>query len=393
MEIGSIPYLNSNMIRSLFFAILITGIVNAQPALYNSGNLRVHEGGVLGLHTDLINDGSFEDNQGLLGFYGPQPLFVTGAFIPVAWDLEIANDQGVDLDQVLAVENNTNFIIGDFRSPRNQPGTHLRFRNGAFTVGESDLSKVDGYVQAENVQLFNFPVGDALYLRSLLMNGDQPSAQARCAYFFEDPNAPSTFPPADTRNHNRQVAGVSDREFWRLEAEGQVTVSLSWIPRSELDRWADEVEQVVVMGWDPSLREWIDLGQSSVGGDLINGFVSSAPFSPADYELITLGARATPTDVMTLDNFIISPNGDGINDALVIEELAQSPNNLLTIFDRNGVKVFEKANYRDEFRGYANTGSFILKKDAGLPEGIYYYVLDMYDLDLHFQGFLYLERF
>lgn len=375
---------------TLFF---IWGFCFAQPALYNSGNLRVHTDGIIGFHTDLINNGNFDQNQGLTGFYGNQSLLVTGAFAPVLWDVEIANNNGVDLENIVAVENNVNFIEGDFRTPRNLSATHLRMLPNSFTVGESDNSKVDGYVQAENVDLYNFPVGDSQYLRPLLMNSPLTLGSARCAYFFEDPNFPSFFPPADTRNHGRQIAGVSDREFWRLEAEEEVTISISWTPRSEIDRWADELEQVIVVGWDAGLSEWVDLGQSTVGGDLINGFVSSAPFSPADYEIITFGARETPTDILTLDNYILSPNGDGINDALIIEGLEQSPNNLLSIFDRNGVKVFEKTNYRDEFRGIANTGSFIMKKDAGLPDGIYYYVVDLYDLDLHFQGFFYLERF
>ena len=41
---------------------------NAQTALYNTGNIQIHEEGKMGFHIDLINDGSFDENLGLAGF-------------------------------------------------------------------------------------------------------------------------------------------------------------------------------------------------------------------------------------------------------------------------------------------------------------------------------------
>ena len=83
---------------------------------------------------------------------------------------------------------------------------------------------------------------------------------------------------------------------------------------------------------------------------------------------------------------------DGINDVLVIPELASSPNNKLQIFDRNGIKVFERENYRDEFAGVANVDGLVLNKEAGLPEGVYFYLASLLDLALEYQGFLFLDR-
>ncbi len=111
---------------------------------------------------------------------------------------------------------------------------------------------------------------------------------------------------------------------------------------------------------------------------------------PNDYEAITFGALGEPTELLALDNYLVTPNGDGINDYLEIPELEQSPNNLVRIFNRLGLKVFEQANYTDQFTGIANSGTVIMNREAGLPQGVYYYIASLYDLDLEFQGFLYL---
>ena len=113
---------------------------------------------------------------------------------------------------------------------------------------------------------------------------------------------------------------------------------------------------------------------------------------PDEYEAVTFGILAEPAEFLELENYWLSPNNDGINDVLIIPELEQSPNNKIQIFDRNGIRVFEQLNYTNEFRGFANTGSFVINPDQGLPTGIYYYTAELYDLDLSYQGFLYLER-
>ena len=75
---------------------------------------------------------------------------------------------------------------------------------------------------------------------------------------------------------------------------------------------------------------------------------------------------------------------------LIIPEMAQSPHNSIKIYDRNGLKVFEMDNYTDQFDGYANVGDLVINRNAGLPYGVYFYLVSLYDLELDFQGFLYL---
>ncbi len=371
-----------------FLIVLAANLCGAQTALYNAGNIRIHDGGNLGFHTNLINDSPFSENRGLAGFYGDQNLQVSGAIAPSLYDVEIVNPGGVLLNTSLNVENNGNFVIGDFQTPRITSDSYLNFLPNSFYSGENNASKVDGYAAVSGTTNFVFPIGDSQQLRTLRLNASGSIDFAKCAYFFQNPDGAGFNPAIRTET----LAAISASEFWRLEGSNLATVTLSWNTRSNMGAIAPDLNFITVVGWNLSQRQWLSLGNVSVSGDLNNGIISSAAFIPDDYGAITFGSLAEPTEILVLGNFWISPNNDGINDFLLIPELELSPNNKLEIFDRNGVRVFEQKNYRDEFRGFANTGSWILNPDQGLPTGIYYYTAELYDLDLSYQGFLYLER-
>lgn len=77
----------------------------------------------------------------------------------------------------------------------------------------------------------------------------------------------------------------------------------------------------------------------------------------------------------------LSPNGDGINDNLVISNIELYPENKLTIMGSNGIKVFDKSNY-DNVNGLFNGHSGIT--GSMLPQGSYFYMLD-YKADGHWK--------
>lgn len=380
------------MKTSLYILLVIGFAANGQTALYNSGNLRIHEEGQIGFHTNLINDGPFDENAGLTGFYGADLITISGALTPILYDVELLNDSGVLLNTSLAIANNTSFMVGDIITPRANSAIHYTFLQDAIYTGENNISKVEGYAMVTGQQNFTFPVGDIAQYRPLVINSNGINSLAQCAYFFEDPNNPSTFPGFNTAIKPRSIFGISTAEFWRLEGSVLSRVTLSWDPRSNLAGLTADVNSITIMGWSKSAAQWINLGRESLAGDISQGIVSSAPFIPDEYEILTFGSAAEPEEFLTLDNFYVSPNGDGINDFLEITELDQSPNNLVEIYDRRGLKVFEMVNYNNEFAGVSNMDNLVLNREIGLPEGLYYYIISMYDLGLEFQGFLFLER-
>jgi len=374
------------------FIFLCVYAVQAQTALYNSGNLRIHENGNIGFHTDLINDGIFDENLGLAGFYSDNTLDIQGSISPTFYDVEFATQVFTILRTTVNLTNNANFISADVRTPRDDANITLNFIQEAFSTGEGDTNKVEGYASITQKQAFAFPVGSTEALRPLIISSESSNEYARCAYFDEDPNSASDFPQGfDTEQKPIDLGAISTTEFWRLEGSVSSTVQLSWDEASDIGAITDDASVIIIVGWSKAANQWVSLGSSESVGDLTAGFATSLPFVPNDFEIITLGGAGQPLEGIALDNYLVTPNGDGINDTLVLEELQASPNNTVQIFDRFGLKVFEKDNYTNEFNGFATTGNVVLGENEGLPSGVYFYIAKLYDVDLEFQGFLYLS--
>lgn len=373
--------------------LLLVCFSQAQTALYNSGNIRIHENGQLGFHTDLINDAAFDENLGLAGFYGNNQIYVSGAFPPTFFDMEIANNTGVLLQTGINNVNNTNFILGDFLTLKDQTGAYYNFLQNAFYVGDNNMSQVDGYAAITQKQNFTFPVGDGLQLRPLILISAGTNPFAKCAYYFEDPNSPTSLNTSfDTTRKARDIGFVSTTEFWRLEGSIPSTISISWNERSDMATLTDDTTNVLIVGWSKSANQWMIIGTTAAVGDLSQGFVSSESFVPDDYDAITFGTIDVPAEFLSLDEFLVSANGDGINDSFIIPELEQSPNNHLKIYNRFGQMVFDQINYTNQFNGFSNIDNLVIDREQGLPSGVYFYIVSMEDLGLDFQGFLYLTR-
>jgi len=76
-------------------------------------------------------------------------------------------------------------------------------------------------------------------------------------------------------------------------------------------------------------------------------------------------------DIEVIPGF--SPNGDGLHDFFIINNIELHPNNTLQIFNRWGTKVYEKKNYLNTWDGTASD------KGGGklLPVGPYFYIIKL----------------
>lgn len=88
---------------------------------------------------------------------------------------------------------------------------------------------------------------------------------------------------------------------------------------------------------------------------------------------------------------VFSPNGDGFNDYFEIQCIENFIDNTVTVYNRNGNKVFEAVNYQNNWDGIANVGG-VLNKGDHLPSGTYYYVIHLPELDRDVVGWLQLAR-
>ena len=385
------------MYRIGFFLFsLISLPCTGQEAIHNYGPMQIHNTAKVGFHTDLVNDGVFDQNSGLVGFYSDfGSLTVSGVSAPVFYDAEVVVENGLVLETTIGVNNNGNLITGDILTPRNQSNVYSNFYDDSFYTGESSVSKINGYAAISNKASFIFPVGDDDRLRPLTIASEAVNPLVKCAYFFEDPNdskiLSATF---STAKKASEYISVSNKEFWRLEGDLPSRVTLSWDEYSNIPALGQYISDLKVVGWSKADNQWVNLGNTAVTGGMAYGSVTSEIFVPGDYEIITLGGNddlLETFDTIELDNYYMTPNGDGRNDILVIEGLEQSPANSLQIFNRYGVLVYAKDNYNNDFRGQSNRDTAI-QRDAGLESGIYFYIVTLHTLRQKHQGYLYIAN-
>ncbi len=364
---------------------------HAQFSFHNFGNIKMHEDAQMGFHENLINDGSFDENLGRAGFYNTDVAFVSGAFKPVFHDVEIMVGNALFLEVGLTITNNSNFVLGNVVTLKSFLDVNLEYRNQAFYTGETEPNKVDGYAAINNKQNFTFPIGNAQRLRPLTITSNSINNTAKSAYFEENPNSPSTFATSFTTEKRTDILkAISEIEFWDLDSDVPSSVSLTWDVQSDLSSFLDELENLRVVGWNSTGEQWEDLGAVDLNGDFGSGQITSDLFVPNDYSVLTFGSSLSKESI-SLGDYLLTPNGDGINDFLEFEAVSLSPNNQLRIFNRWGRTVYEEKNYNNLFDGKANV-SGVFDKNKGLPAGVYFYIINLFDIDIAHQGHLYIDQ-
>ncbi|MDC1162347.1 gliding motility-associated C-terminal domain-containing protein [Tenacibaculum sp.] len=380
--------------KKTIFLLLFSSVVFSQTAFQNFGNLQVHTNGQIGFHTDFVNDGISDQNSGFTGFYSFNGIrTVSGNNRAIFHNVDIDALNNLELYTSLGVSNQFTFVTGKIITPRNNTGVSLDFINYDFHVGEDDQHHTDGYTSVLSNQEFTFPIGDDDRFRPMITPSQNKITSFKGAYFFEDPNAPSTF-TVDFLTSNKQVflENISNYEFWDLDGDEETKVTLTWDDQSDITSISTDIKLLRVVGWSESENKWIDLGQTAIDGDTSSGKITSIPFVPNNYKVITIGSEYGAGEFSN-DNYIISPNGDNVNDALVFEGLEKYSSNKLSIFNRWGNLVYKVENYKNDWEGISN-GRLTITAKKGLPVGTYFYILKIEDEKLNTKknGWVYIHR-
>ncbi len=181
-----------------------------------------------------------------------------------------------------------------------------------------------------------------------------------------------------------------------LQVTDSVTGCMAWdsvmitvLPRpiadAGLDTNVSAGTSITLLGSGGSTFEWIP----SVGlDDPTSANPLCTPAYTVTYTLTVTDANGcSDTDAVTVTlvrdlNLIISniitANGDGFNDVWNVQNIEFYPNNHVTIYNRNGMEVYEMNGYNNSWNGSYNDGQ--------LPDGTYYYVLEFPDEDKTFNG-------
>ena len=361
---------------------------SGQGTFHNFGNVQVHNNGTIGFYSNLFNDGNFGENTGSVGFFNENQSFISGAFSPLFYDLEIAVENNLFIDIPITVSNSLHFIYGDIKTSRNDKNVYVQLLKNASYDGAADLSKIDGNAAVEGQREFTFPVGYETKLRPLDIRFIDGIFLAKCEYYQENPNNPESFYESfDTSKKLINIGEINSEEFWSLTTSGIIQITLAWDTESDISSKIDNMEDVIVVGWSKNNEQWESLGNAVIEGSAETGKVSSNPFNANDYDIFTVGTIFALDDNMP-GNYALTPNSDGIHDNLIIKITKQSPKNRILIYNRTGRLVYEMSNYQSEFTGSANRGS----GTKFLAAGTYFYLLELHDLNTKHQGYFYLKR-
>jgi gliding motility-associated-like protein len=141
----------------------------------------------------------------------------------------------------------------------------------------------------------------------------------------------------------------------------------------------------------------VDIMVTAQDGVTTETYTVTITRSPAPLDGINPQLSVTnPTEHPSLNDDIIvvhngvSPNGDGINDVLVIDGILASPDNKLSIMNRNGELVYEAAGYNNSSKVFDGHSS----KNGRLQlPGTYFYQLDytLNGITKHKTGFIVLK--
>jgi gliding motility-associated-like protein len=103
-------------------------------------------------------------------------------------------------------------------------------------------------------------------------------------------------------------------------------------------------------------------------------------------EGIRLILDVDPDEIFIPESF--SPNGDGYNDRFVILGINNLGDNELMVFNRQGITVFYRANYQNDWDGTPEEGRVL---GGVLPEGTYYYIFKYGENGIR-KGFVYINK-
>lgn len=391
-------------IASLFFVFASSQAQDGQ--VHNKGVFVIKpqsQVGVVGTFTnqptgDVINDGEihfFNDftNNGLFSY---TTNTTTGYVVFSGNTGAVQNIQGnspsffydvlfqkASTDPAFRVTNETtyagtvNLFDGVVLMDKEAGGAFV-FLEGSNYVNVSDRSHVQGEVEKEGNISFAYPIGDQGFYRMASITAPVQRADVYSGqYIYENSNA-------DYPHESRAgvIEAIDDTEYWIIEqkipAKENVFVTLSWDDSTTPPAFVNDAQHLRVVRWDKDQNLWVD-----EGGVVDMASKTVTTLAPVEgYGVFTLGKVKNkllhPGDLVIYNG--VTPNGDGLNDYFLIDNINLYPKNTVRIFNRWGKEVFFTESYDSAgnvFTGEAQ-GKGIANKGEKLPTGTYYYVLEYF---------------
>ncbi|WP_273005175.1 Ig-like domain-containing protein, partial [Leeuwenhoekiella blandensis] len=137
--------------------------------------------------------------------------------------------------------------------------------------------------------------------------------------------------------------------------------------------------QALVSGVDPSGDVIEDLSDDPNDDTNVD---TNGNGNPDDITVTIIPNVLSDEDIVIYN--VMTPNGDGLNDIFMIENIDDYPDNKVQIFNRWGVEVYSTEGYSIDndnvFRGFSD-GRATVRRGERLPTGTYYYIIEYADPD------------
>ncbi len=352
------------------------------------------------LYSHYNNDGivTFDPNAktGLTRFYGTTPTQNISGSIPIVLNNVEFNNRlkkaSFPVTNELNFFGNVSFKNGIVQN--DNKSNLLIFETTAAAADFTDLSHVDGFSMKKGITNFVFPSGNKEYaVYSKIAGLNDPSNFYNAKFVFDNSN--SLYPHT---NKASNISLIDQRQFWEVERTNKTShVSLSlFVSDITADSAvnSDPKSDMHIVGWDVAQNTWIDLG--GIYNDALNEIETNTN-AVGLCSVFTLARIVADTDDVLADQGI-SPNNDGHNDFFYIKNIEKYPDNKVEIYNRWGVKVFEKRGYDNNpataFDGISQAKGTIMKSE-GLPEGVYFYIINYKAKDLKeklIKSYLYIKK-
>lgn len=125
---------------------------------------------------------------------------------------------------------------------------------------------------------------------------------------------------------------------------------------------------------------------TNVPKNISNTIISTITLTGCKDTIIVQSPTCVSAPILIPEGF--SPNKDGLNDYFEISGIEDYPEAELTIFATSGKMVFSSKNYKNEWDGTRNIP--FKTRSEQLPEGVYYYVLNLAIATQVIKGFVYI---
>ena len=268
----------------------------------NISNAQYVNDGKLYFFNDIVNNGHMGDGFGYEYIKTCDSLITTikGLGTTEFNLLDINNPGDVALQLDLRVKANLNFSSGIVHTDRNKFRERVFFLEGATYLGATDDKHIDGTIARQGQGAFVFPLGDGDHLSRLKATGENAFDIFVATYhsILQDQSQFTSKGEYSIDSTDFDVIDVHSREFWTLSGGQSTKVSLYWSAFSKINDFVEDVENLVIVGWDG--EKWVNLGNTGVVETFNTGYITSKNIIPNRYDAFTFG--------------IVDSDGDGYVD-------------------------------------------------------------------------------